>query len=64
MWMPLPPLIGGEEIGREPAHRVGADREERDVAEVEQAREPDDDVEPERHHDVREREDPEVERDR
>ena len=41
-----------EEVRAEPAHRVGADREEGDVAEVEQAGEADDDVEPERHHDV------------
>ena len=36
---------------REEGHRVGADREEGRVSEVEQAREADDDVETEREHD-------------
>ena len=43
------------EPGGEPPDRVGADGEERHVAEVEQSREADDDVEPQRHHDVGER---------
>ena len=48
--------VGGREEARaEPAHRVGADREERDVAEVEQAGEADHDVQAERHHDVDQR---------
>ena len=43
--------------GHEPAGHERADREERDVAEVEQAREADDDVEPEGHHHVGQRRD-------
>ena len=44
-----------EPARRQPAHRVRADRVERDVAEVEQAGEADHDVQPERHHHVHER---------
>ncbi len=50
---PVAVVDAEEEVRAQPAHRVGADREEGDVAQVEQAREADDDVEPERHHDVR-----------
>jgi hypothetical protein len=40
-------------LGRgKPADRIGAERVERDVAEVEKARVPHDDVEPERKHHV------------
>ena len=50
--------VGVEEEARaEPSDRVGAERVERHVAEVQKAGEADDDVEPERHHDVRERDD-------
>ena len=41
-----------EVIGGEPPHRVRADRVERDVAEVQEAREADDDVQAQRHDDV------------
>ncbi len=45
------------EVGRgEQRVHVGADRVERDIAKVEQAREADDDVEPQRQHDVDHRE--------
>jgi hypothetical protein len=54
-WMP-------GSVDEKPADRVRADRVEGDVAEVEQAGEPDHDVQPEGEHDVREGEDAEVER--
>ena len=46
-----------EEVGSEPSEAVRPEREERDVPEVEQTGEADHHVEPEREHDVRERED-------
>ncbi len=46
-----------EEAGAEPAQRIGPKGEERDVTEVEQAGKADDDVEAEREHHVRQRED-------
>ena len=52
----MPPAVTATrrcpEARAEVGGRVGADREERHVAEVEQAGEAHDDVEPERHHDV------------
>ena len=55
MWMPSPLPTLEKKPGAEPAGGVGADREERHVAEVQQAGEADHDVEAERHHDVGER---------
>src|SRR6188508_3359926 len=46
------PVQIGEEPGAEPAERVRAEGEEGDVAEVEETGVADDDVEPEREHDV------------
>ena len=47
----------GVEVGRPPAHRHRAERVERHVAEVEQAREADHQVQAQRHHHVGERQD-------
>ena len=55
MWMPLPSPTFEKKPGAEAAGRVGADREERHVAEVQQAGEADHDVQAERHDDVGER---------
>ena len=51
-WMPFAAVDRREVVGGEPADRVGAERVERDVAEVEQAGEADDDVQAQRHDDV------------
>ncbi len=42
--------VRGEMRRGEPGRRIGADRVEGDVAEIEQARVADDDVQPDRHH--------------
>ena len=44
-----------EEAGPQPARRVGADREERDISKVEQPCEAHDHVQPERHHHIGQR---------